>query len=55
MFRVGDCPNNFVKNRVGITDLRMLSGQSAVHSDMLMWHPEESPENCAIQMENRCV
>ena len=52
MFRVGDCPNNFVKNRVGITDLRMLSGQSAVHSDMLMWHPEESPENCAIQMEN---
>ena len=52
LFRVGDCPNNFVKNRVGITDLRMLSGDSAIHADMLMWNPNESPVNCAIQIEN---
>lgn len=50
MFRVGDCPNDYISNRVGIFDLRMLMGESAVHSDMLMWHPDEKPETAALQI-----
>ena len=52
LFRVSDCPNDLISNRVGMVDLRLLSGSTAVHSDMLMWHPEETCENAAIQMEN---
>ncbi|MCI8554905.1 MAG: alpha-galactosidase [Clostridiales bacterium] len=52
LFRVGDCPNSFIRNRVGIADLRMLAGSSSVHSDMLMWHKDESVINSAIQIEN---
>ncbi|MBQ7821699.1 MAG: alpha-galactosidase [Clostridia bacterium] len=50
MFRVGDCPNDYTKNRVGVLDLRMHLGDSAVHSDMLMWHTDELPELAAIQI-----
>ena len=50
MFRVGDCPNDYTKNRVGVLDLRMHLGNSAVHSDMLMWNENESPEYAAIQI-----
>ncbi len=49
MFRVGDCPDDYISNRVGIFDLRMLMGTSAVHSDMLMWHKDEKPEIAALQ------
>lgn len=52
MFRVGDCPNDLLKNRVGVVDLRLLSGNTAVHSDMLMWHKEESVECAARQILN---
>ena len=52
MFRVGDCPDDPLSNRVGMVDLRLLLGQSAVHSDMLMWHPQESVENAAVQIQN---
>ncbi|MBO7742276.1 MAG: alpha-galactosidase, partial [Victivallales bacterium] len=50
MFRVADCPLDYIKNRVGILDLRMTMGHSAVHSDMLMWHPEETAERDALQI-----
>ncbi|MGN1142783.1 MAG: glycoside hydrolase family 36 protein [Oliverpabstia sp.] len=50
MFRVTDCPNSAIRNRVGIVDLRMLSGTTTVHSDPLMWHPKEKPELAAIQI-----
>lgn len=50
MFRVGDCPNDPLSNRVGMVDLRLLSGNTAVHSDMLMWHPADSVENAARQI-----
>jgi alpha-galactosidase len=52
MFRVGDCPNSYVMNRVGTADLRLLSGNTAVHSDMIMWHPSEPVELAALQMTN---
>ena len=52
MFRAADCPNDPLRNRVSIIDLRLLSGDSAVHADMLMWHPEETVENVALQFIN---
>ncbi len=54
IFRVADCPLSGITNRVGITDLKLTSGASAVHSDMLMWHTEEKPEDIAIQLIN-CI
>lgn len=50
MFRVGDCPYDYISNRTCLLDLRMLSGSTAVHSDMLMWHPDETAENAALQI-----
>jgi alpha-galactosidase len=52
MFRAGDCPNSFVSNRVQTTDLRLLSGDTAVHADMIMWHPGEPVELAAMQITN---
>lgn len=49
--RAGDCPADAVWNRNQTARLRLLSGQrAAVHSDMLTWSPEESPEACARQI-----
>ncbi len=50
MFRVADCPGDYISNRVGVIDLRMLMGKQAVHSDMLTWHPDERPEYDAMQI-----
>jgi len=50
MFRVGDCPNDAYTNRQGVVDLRLTSGNTAVHSDMLMWNREDSVESAALQI-----
>jgi alpha-galactosidase len=52
MFRAGDCPNSYLANRVKTIDLRLLSGDTAVHSDMIMWHPAEAVESAALQLLN---
>ena len=52
MLRASDCPNVALINRIATTDLRLLSGNTAVHADMLMWHNSESVENAALQMLN---
>ena len=52
MFRVTDCPADWLSNRAGMVDLRLLSGDTAVHSYMLMWHPDDSVENAARQLLN---
>lgn len=52
IFRAGDCPNLAMVNRVRTTDLRMISGATAVHSDMLMWHYDEPVEVAALQIAN---
>jgi len=52
MFRAGDSPNAATDNRVRTIDLRLLSGTTAVHSDMVMWHPDESVEVAALQLWN---
>ncbi len=49
ILRVGDCPCDVLKNRVGIINLRMTSGKTAVHSDMIMWNMNDSAENAALQ------
>ncbi len=49
MLRVGDCPCDMLKNRIGIVNLRLTSGKTAVHSDMLMWRMDDTPENAALQ------
>lgn len=49
MLRVGDCPCDSLRNRVGVINLRLTSGKTPVHSDMLMWNTEDKPENAAMQ------
>ena len=50
MLRVGDCPNDAVLNRQGIVNLRLTSGRTAVHSDMVMWNREDTVESAALQL-----
>ncbi|GGA48557.1 glycoside hydrolase family 36 protein [Paenibacillus physcomitrellae] len=50
MFRASDCPNDFIQNRVRTLDLRLLSGRTAVHSDMIMFNHRDSVANAAMQM-----
>jgi len=52
MFRGVDCPNMSLVNRVETTDLRLLSGDTAVHSDMFMWHNDDPVETAALQILN---
>ena len=52
LLRVCDCAFDAVTNRIGAVDLRMLTRDVAVHSDMLLWSPAESIPNCALQLAN---
>lgn len=52
MLRVGDCPGDILANRSQIVNLRMTSGKTAVHSDMIMWSENDSVENAALQFAN---
>lgn len=50
ILRANDCPNDALSNRIRTIDLRLLAGTTAVHSDMIMWHQDESPERAAQQL-----
>ncbi len=52
MFRAFDCPNDPITNRIRTTDVKLLMGESKVHSDMLTWHRYERVELAAIQVLN---
>ena len=52
MLRVGDCPGDYQRNRSGIARLRLTSGGTAVHADMLEWHLSESAEEAARYVLN---
>ena len=52
MFRVTDCPNDPITNRIGTMDIRLLCGNTAAHSDMLMWNANETCESAALQLIN---
>lgn len=49
MLRVADCPNDAILNRQDIVNLRFTCGKTAVHSDMIMWNPEDYVESAALQ------
>lgn len=50
MVRVRDCPSDSLRNRLGIIDLRLTSGITAVHSDMIMWNKNAPIEAVARQL-----
>jgi len=52
MFRAFDCPGDATMNRVRIADIQMISGNTAVHSDMITWHKDEKLEVAALQIMN---
>ena len=52
MIRATDCPADSDKIRKLVCDLRLTSGETAVHSDMLVWSPEEPPERAARPILN---
>jgi alpha-galactosidase len=52
MFRAMDCPNDAVENRMHTLDIRLLGGDTAIHSDMLMWHTEDPVHSAALQLVN---
>lgn len=47
IIRAGDCPGDLRGNRQRITTLRLTSGNTAVHGDMLEWNKDETTENAA--------
>lgn len=47
MFRAADCPGDLQSNRLRTVNLRLTSGTTAVHADMLEWHNDESAEEAA--------
>lgn len=49
-FRVTDCPNDPFINKTHSLDLRLTSEGTPVHSDMIMWHRDETPEAVAYQL-----
>ena len=52
MMRAADCPADPCANRRRICDLRLTSGKIAVHSDMLVWSKDETPEGAALPILN---
>ena len=47
MLRAADCPGDLLANRCRTANLRLTSGGTAVHADMLEWHRDEKPETAA--------
>jgi len=52
MLRVLDCQFDFMTNRIGIADLRLMDYDLAVHADMLLWSHDETPQNIAKMLYN---
>ena len=52
IFRVADCPDDSLRNRIGVVNLGLTAGESAVHSDILMWNYNEPVEIAAKQIIN---
>ena len=48
MMRAADVPEDHRENRRRICDLRLTSAGIAVHSDMLVWSKDETPEGAAM-------
>ncbi|MFH8474892.1 glycoside hydrolase family 36 protein [Streptomyces sp. NPDC018000] len=49
LLRATDCPADPVANRIRTLDIALIAPGGAVHSDMLMWDPQATPETLARQ------
>jgi len=47
MMRAADCPGDLLANRCRTANLRLTSGRTAVHADMLEWNRNETAESAA--------
>lgn len=52
MYRSGDCAGDFRQNKVNTINLRLMSGETVIHSDMLLWNAEEPVERVAMQFQH---
>lgn len=52
MLRAFDCPGDYTMNRVRIADIKMLCGDTVVHSDMVTWHFDETVQDAALHYIN---
>lgn len=52
MIRALDCPADPASNRKRIADLRLTSGSTPVHSDMIVWSREETVSGAALPILN---
>ncbi|MCQ1059721.1 alpha-galactosidase [Photobacterium sp. ZSDE20] len=52
IFRVHDCPHDSITNRAGVMDLRLFSGDTAIHSDMFIWSNSDTVESASLQFIN---
>ncbi len=50
MVRVWDCPLDPLYNRLGAINLRLTSGNCAVHADMINWARNDTPENVGARL-----
>lgn len=50
MIRVWDCPEDAHTNRMAIGHLRLTSGKTAVHSDMVVWNYDDTNESVATHL-----
>lgn len=50
IMHVSDCANDALYDRVGAIDIRLLTGKTAVHADMIAWNKNETPEGVARLM-----
>ena len=50
IFRVTDCPCDPIYNRVFSLNLRLSSGKTAIHSDMIMWNNNDTNESVLYQL-----
>jgi alpha-galactosidase len=52
LFRANDCQYSLIDNRASCMDIRLMNPNLIVHSDMLTWNTQESPEVAAKQLLN---
>ena len=50
MFRVTDCPNDALTNRLYSLGMRLTCAELPVHSDMIMWNEKDTPEAVCYQL-----
>ncbi len=50
MLRAADCPADILRNRLRTVSLRLTSGNSAVHSDMIEWPRDATAQFAALEI-----